>query len=466
MKRIIFAAFFSLTSLGLFSQSMTYKELLLNGKNHELIQLILSETPDAAIAGDTAHILAQAYESLLKYREAYTYYHRWLNADTLNIDALNATARTALQLGRVEEGKANYLKAYEIDSTHFNTGLQLAKLHYQFKHYQEAYDYYYALLLRDTANISLLTNVGDCLYQMGERWDAQYFYEEAVSLNKENASLSITFINTLLELRENEPRFFIDHAMSVCDTALRYNPKNRGLLQGKAMIHYLDNNFHACDSLMRELIATGDSSIVNFRYVSLACYNQNEYFNALPYMEYYYQNDTTNIEAVMMLAVSLGRTYDRKRALLLLDRVEELIYPTQEQVSDLAFQRGIVHQANRNIAQAASYYWQAAQASSLQRRDILARLMSLYPISKNQWEQTGQQEYDKRLFVNVAYLRAVNRMPSDKDNPTNVAYAQSILSLYLEDMFFKDIDRVQMQTPDGIKEWITREELEKLRDRR
>ena len=462
MKRIIFATFFSLTILGLSAQSISYKELLFNGKNHELIQLILSDTPEAEIVGDTAHLLAQAYESLLKYREAYTYYHRWLNADTLNIDALNATARVALQLGRVEEGKADYLKAYEIDSTHFNTGLQLAKLHYQLKQYPQAFDYYYALLLHDTTNINLLTNVGDCLCQMGERWDAQYFYEEAVSLNKENASLSIMLINLLLELRENEPRFFLDRAMSVCDTALQYNPQNTGLHQGKAMIYYLNKNYHACDSIMRALIAAGDSSIVNFRYVSLSCYNQNEYFSALPYMEYYYQNDTTNVEAVMVLAVSLGRTYDRKRALWLFDKVEELIYPSQEKIIDLALQRGIVHQANRNIAQAARYYWQAIQSGTIQRRDILAKLISLYPITKSQWEEAGQQEYDKRLFANVAYLRVVNSMPSDKDNPANVAYAQSILSLYLEDMFFKDVDSVQMQAPDGTKEWIGREELEKL----
>ncbi|MCL2738520.1 MAG: hypothetical protein FWE30_03635 [Bacteroidales bacterium] len=462
MKKLLLSILYCLAGLGLHAQSAQYKELLLNGKNKELIQLILSEIPEEQIAGDTARSLAQAYEGLLKYREAHTYYGRWLLADSNSIDALNATARMALQLGRIEEGKGLYGKAYSIDSTHFNTGLQLAKLHVQLKDYSKAYDYYYTLLLQDTTNISLLTSVGDCLYQMGERWDARYFYEEAVSLNKENASLSIILINTLLELRENDPKFFMERAMTVCDTALQYNPRNSGLIQGKAMIHYLGKNYHACDSIMRGLIAAGDSSIVNYRYICLAKFEQGIFFEALPYMEHYYQNDTTNIEAVMLLAISLGRTYDRKRALLLFDRAEELMYPTKEQISDLALQRGIVHQANRNIAMAASHYWQAAQATGIHRRDILARLVSLYPINRRQWDNADPAHYSPRLFANVTYLRTINKMPTYREVLSNIEYSQAILSLYLEDMFFKDVDRLQMESPDGKREWVTYKELQEL----
>jgi len=41
-------------------------------------------------------------------------------------------------------------------------------------------------------------------------------------------------------------------------------------------------------------------------------------------------------------------------------------------------------------------------------------------------------------------------------------YLKSALSLFLEDMFFKEVDRLQMWAPDGKREWITRKELEQL----
>ena len=447
--------------INLFAQSSSYKELLFEGANKEVIELIRNEVPEMEITGDIAKILAQAYEGLLKYREAYTYYNRWLHADTLHIDALNATARMALQLGRMQEGEALYLKAYDIDSTHFNTGLQLAKLNYQLKRYDRAYDYYYALLLQDTTNVNLLTNVGDCLNEMGDL-SAILFYEEAVALNLENASLAIALINILLGYRELEPDVFINRSMIVCDTALVYNPGHNALLRSKGVIHYLAREYFECDSVMRGLIASGDSSVVNFKYVCLANYSRNIFYPALPYMEYYYQSDPTNIEAVMMLAVSLGRTYDQKRAIALFDYVEKLMQHTEDLVYNLATQRGIVFAAMQNISEASKYYWQAAGAGDKRRRAGLRNLVGLYYFDEKRLEQASPELYARGLFAHVAFMRDMLDRSIDETRSRYWASSKSILSLFLEDMFFKDLDRLQMWAPDGNKEWITREELRQL----
>lgn len=443
------------------AQSMHYKELLFNGQYKELIQLIQNEVPDNEIAGDTARTLAQAYEGLLKHREAYTYFGRWLSVDSTNIDALNATARMALHLGRIEEGERLYLQAHALDSTHFHSGLQLAKLHFQLKNFEKAYNYYYALLLQDTTNVSLLTSVGDCLTEMGNPI-AVNFYMEAVELNKENASLAIVLINALLGLRQYAPELYVNSALKVCDTALVYNPDNKALLRSKGAIYYLMKEYHACDSIVSGLIAAGDSAIVNFRYVSLAKYNQDLFFDAIPYMERYYEDNTDNTEAAMILGVSLGRTFDRKRALALFDHVEEVIQPKEEMLYQLALQRGIVYQANGNKSESAKNYWQAAQVSKKNQRILLSRLTNLYYLDKRRFEEATPELYARGLFAHVAYLRNVEETPIDKENENNVAHAKSILSLFLEDMFFKDVNRLLMESPDGKKEWVTQEELERM----
>jgi len=464
MKKVtILLVCLSLCHFYLEAQSLFYKELLFSGRNKELIQLIRNEVSEPEIVGDTARTLAQAYEGLLKHREAYTYYSRWLSRDSANVDALSATARMALQLGRIQEGENLYLRAYAIDSTNFNVGLQLAKLNYQLKYFEKALNYYDVLLMQDTTNVSLLVSVGDCLKEMGYL-SAVNFYEEAVELNKENVSLAITLINTMLDFRQYAPPdVYVPRSMTVCDTALVYNPGNISLLRSKGVIHFLMKEYYACDSIMSGLIAAGDSTLLNFRYVSHAKYNQNLYFPAIPYMEYFYKIDTTNVEAAMLLGISLGRTYDRKRALSLFDHVEKLLQPAEAELYQLALQRGIVYQADRNFPAAASNYWLAAGLSEKNRIATLGSLVSLYPLyNARQIEEASPEQYARALFAYVAYLRAVREAPSKSGNDQNVATCQNRLSLFLEDMFFKNVDRLQMILPDGKKEWITREELEQL----
>lgn len=46
------------------------------------------------IVGCVLSLMGQAYEGMLKYKDAYRCYQRCLSVDTLNIDVLNAVART------------------------------------------------------------------------------------------------------------------------------------------------------------------------------------------------------------------------------------------------------------------------------------------------------------------------------------------------------------------------------------
>jgi hypothetical protein len=186
-------------------------------------------------------------------------------------------------------------------------------------------------------------------------------------------------------------------------------------------------------------------------------------------MEHYYRDDTTNVEAAMLLGVSLGRTYDRMRALYLFDQVEKIIQPSEEQLYNLAIQRGNVKKIDFKYFEAMQYYWHASQIGSKNRLAALSLMASvgfspLAPTVKRTLETASPEQYAKALFAYVAYLKAVYELAPQMDKATqsNVTTAKHVLTLFLEDMFFKDTDRLQMESPDGKKEWITREALEKL----
>ncbi|MDR2906727.1 MAG: hypothetical protein LBU91_01890 [Bacteroidales bacterium] len=415
---------------------------------------------------DSARISGTHCENYAQFREAYRYYRLWLSADTLNTEALNAVARTALQLGRIKEAEDCYLKTYTLDSTNFDAGLQLARLYFQLKNYTSSLEFYQQLLQRDSANISFLKGAGNCLVQMGFLPLALNYYYAAVELNKENVSLAITLVNTYLALHKtNSAPMLLDLAMEVCDTALVYNPDSRALVQAKGIIYFLEEDYPVVDSLFTILVSEGDSSTVNLRYLGLAKYKRLLYYNAIPYFEKLYTDDATNLETVMMLASCLGKTYDRKRALSLLDEAEQLMYPTDEERYNLALYRADIYRAEGD-KNASKYYWEAYKLSKKNKQVMLYRLLSFYPFFGRSLDSVSRNDYEQGLFLHVLFLRefAVTEKKQHKkpSQETQVTISISILKKYQEGMFFKGADRLRMMSPDGEISWISEDELDRL----
>ncbi len=405
-----------------------------------------------------------ASEKLAQYRQAYQHYQLWLIADTLNPEALNAVARTALQLGRIKEAEEHYLKTYTLDSTNFDAELQLAKLYFQQKKYSASLAFYDHLLEQDSTNISFLRGAGECIERMGFLPIAMNYYNAAVELNKENASLAIVLINILLALHQANPEDSLSMAMEICDTAMVYNPDNKNLLQTKGVLYFIQENYPAADSTLSILVSGGDSSGINMRYLGLTKYRQNDYYDAIPYFEKLYVEDTTNVETILLLANCLRQTTDRNRALTLFDKAEKLMYPTNEERYNLALSRADTYRASGDTKNARKYCWEAYKLSKKNRTAILFRLAGLYYFGNKSLETIDRSEYEEGLFFHVLFLRepAMQNLRPESMYGTQAMLSKIQLKKYAEDMFFKDVNKLRMTSPDGEVTWITAEELKQL----
>ncbi|MCL2097332.1 MAG: tetratricopeptide repeat protein [Bacteroidales bacterium] len=413
---------------------------------------------------DSAYIKGAACEQMQQYRKAYHYYSEWLQSDSLNTKALNAAARTALLLGRVSEAESLYVKSLHLDSSNYYAGLQLAKLYFQRKDYLESLNYYEWLLERDSTNISFLQGAGDCISNLGSYPTALNYYNAAVNLNKENAALAITLINTHLRIHKEqpEPPLMLSMAMEVCDTALVYNPAHSDLEQAKGVIYFLGGDYHAADSVLSRLIAIGDSSEFNLRYVGFAKYRQKNYLGAIPYLDKLYQLDTTNVEIIMSLGTCHSVIYNGKKALQLFDKAEKLMYPTDEEKYNLSLMRADTYRGNGDRLNAQKYYWEASKLSKKNRQAMLSRLVS-FRFDREDFEAFSKEEYERELLYLVLYMRElIGRKTLTDIQQKTLDYATSVMSLYIEDMFFKDIEKTQMRAPDGEIFWVTVEELTRL----
>jgi len=413
---------------------------------------------------DSAYLKGAACEQLQQYRKAYHYYSEWLSSDSLNTAALNATARTALFLGRVKEAEALYLKSLDLDSANYYAGLQLAKLYFQNQNYLQSLNYYEWLLKRDSTNISFLKGAGDCISNMGADPTAMDFYSAAVDLNPENASLAITLINTILRIHQMQPDTdWLCLAMDACDTALFYNPAHPELERAKGVIYFLDDNYPAADSVFSALLARGDSSAAILRYAGLTKYRRNQCLDALPLFEKLHKLEPTDIDIILKLGDCLSRDYENEKALQFFDKAEKLMYPSDEEKYNLSLMRANTYARSYDSKNAQKYYWDAYKLSSKNKRAMLLRLVQSCFMSSKKFDALTKEEYEQQLLYHVLFMRELSKGNVSLDiQQVEGARAINVLNLYIQDLFFKDTDKARMSSPDGDVSWVTLDELRRL----
>ena len=200
MKRCVFLIILSFFCAISFAQQPEWRDLIDNKQFDKVILQAVNLQPADSVDFTKMYLLGQAYEGMLKYRDAYNCYKQCFALDSTRIDMLNTLARISGNIGRAKEAEKYYKQVIEYDSTNFYANYQLARLYVQQGKYFEGIKYYDFLIERDTANISLLRAKGDCYMLMDSLFEAVALYGSAFYRNVEDASLAVAYSNTLLKI--------------------------------------------------------------------------------------------------------------------------------------------------------------------------------------------------------------------------------------------------------------------------
>lgn len=395
----------------------------------------------------TLSATGQAYEGLLRYKEAYLYYMRSLQMDSTSIDALNSVARTAMNLGNAPLAKSFFQKIIHTDTTHFYANLQLARLSFQEGDYESAIQKFLYLNTLDTTRINpaLYANIGDCYLKIGNMSQAAINYFKAYNVNRENAGLASTLINVLIHLGGSN----LNDAISLCDTALYYNPESKMLMRDKGLCYYAGNKFEQADSVYTHLLSKGDSTLVTLKYAGAARYWSQHFMDAIAPLEVAYQIDSTDIETTLLLGAALGKTYDRKRAFELFNLAEKMMQPNATLVNLLTTSRGETLQRNGQLAEAEALFY-SGWLNNKERLDYLARINNNYPNSEKAYKNEEMQS--KALFIKNLYLKET--LSAHRNIKGASTFRIFLQSLY-EDAFFRSKKELLMTAPDGKKSYLT-----------
>ena len=454
MRHFILSVFLVLLSIGNGNAQTTDFQTWVNQRQYEkvLAQSMLMDMDTLDYANLSA--VGQAYEGMLRYKEAYRIYERCLSMDSSRVDALNSLARTAMSLGKMRVAEDCFQKTLAMDSANFYANYQLARVYALQGNYEQAIGQYLVLNQLDTTFVNpiVYNNMADCYQRLNDIPSAALCYLKAYQANKENAGIANSLVTCLLRLgKEN-----IGSALAICDTALYYNPENRVLQRNKAIALYMNRDYSRADSLYSHLLAQGDSSFLTIKYGGASKYYAGRQLDAIPLLEMAYVKDTTDVEVNLLLGASLGMTYDRKRAYRLFDQAEALMQPDKALTNLLLVSRGETYWRDGRSDEAMKLFYTAWQ----QQKE---RLDYLYCIDRqlDNWGKSykTEEELSKALFIKQLYLKEcmmTGRLQRD------FHVYRTFLQYVYEDAFFQGKEDITMISPDGKYSTITIGEVKKL----
>jgi len=453
MKQIVILLLLLSHAVTAQSQQENLQELL-NRKQYNQI-VAFADQLQAADSSDyqTMYLIGQAYEGLLRYRDAYRFYQQCLLLDSTQVELLNMTGRMAANLGLMREAESYFLKIWEADTTDFYANYQLARFYVQSGDDRQAIEYYEYLLESDPNNPTLLRAVGDCYQRLNDRFSAFEAYWFAFQNNKENAGLASTVVNSLLPLALEDK---IERALEVCDTALVYNPGNNTLLQNQGMVFFTGKRYSEADSIFTILIEQGDSSYINLKYGGFSKYYAGKNMEAIVLLEKAFLEDETAFDVCLFLGSALGKTYDRKRAYQLFDQAEELMQPLPAYTDLLLQFRADTYARDGRRQEAAAIFYQ--QWLTTKRRDKLSQIWSAY----GTMDVSKMENDDLRaryMFVNVLIA---TEMDNNQNNSITLSFVRRQLLQFKEDMFFRGMKEHPMIAPDNKRSSITETRLQEI----
>lgn len=435
------------------AQSSALQELVSKKQFAAVIARADSLTPTDSADYATMSALGQAYEGMLRYKEAYKSFRHCLMMDTTNVDALNAVARAAINYGKIAEAERCYQKVLATDSLNFYACYQLARLYYQLGDYGKSTEYYHVLSSIEGENPAILIGLADCHTKRGgvNVLLALGLYARALELNPENIRAASSLINALLQMGDGKG------ALQVCDTALYYNPSNRQIRQSKGMALYLTKKYAEADTVYTGLLADGDSSFLNLKYAGAARYMSGHALDAVEPLGVAFEIDTTDVETTLLYGATLGKTYDRKRAYQLFDLAEETMKPKRFFVNLLATFRGDALERDGRPEEADKVYY-AAWKNDPEQLNFLFQMSSRY------WNLDpgllkDEMKMQKALFSKYTYLTAY--MKTGKPLKELYFY-RTFLETACEDAFFKNQKELTMLSPDGKKTKLSVDDIRTL----
>lgn len=409
----------------------------------------------------------QSIETLRRFSAAYMATHDFERAwavlqvitkrDTTHLESLLDMAAVADEMGLTDSVVEALERASSVDTLDRYVSHRLAQAYMSSERWGEALATSERLLAADSTDAKAWGVSGQCYQGIAMNGQSMDCYMRALNLDRENSFHAIRFLSILSKI--GLPTEFFAHAVSMCQEAMRANPRDRRLARLVGQYAFLAGLAPKADTIFMELLAQGDSSFVTLKYGGLTAQSvDNNGYRAHDLLLLAHQIDTTDVVTLLSLAQARYAIGHAKLAASDLDRLQKLISPDPYLLIKIELLSADI--AGRTGAPSGAVIEHRYKAYNmmdrgLQKANLLAKIYKDLQIKR----EISERETQQLLFV--SYLLATHHVL--RGELTSFApLLQTTLRKAVEDSFFRGADQATMRSPDGKTSNISHDKINEL----
>ncbi len=266
------------------------------------------ETNNYALFG-----LADSYKALKEYKQAIDIWERYLQRDERNITVLTRIADAYKKVRNFEKSRELYLRALEMEPGNPYALIGLGYLHFDFKHYAEALDYWQRVLDQpeNAQNIKILTAIGNCHRKLKTFEQGLPFFQRALEIEPDNFYANFGMADCYRGLQDQDRSLL--HWLAI----LKRDPANKVILTRAGDSFRILERLDEAEEYYRKALNIGYDAYAVLG-LAIISKERGRYAEAVESLEKLTRNDPRNARLIHTLAecyIALNQK-DKARTLL------------------------------------------------------------------------------------------------------------------------------------------------------
>lgn len=257
--------------------------------------------------------LADSYKALKEYRQAIEIWEKYLERDERNITVLTRIADAYKKVRNFDKSRALYLRALEMEPGNPYALIGLGYLHFDFKRYNEALEYWQRVLDQpeNARNIKILTAIGNCHRKLKTFEQGLTFFQRAIEIDAENFYANFGMADCYRGMQDQERS--LAHWLNI----LKRDPANKVILTRAGDSVRILGRLDEAEDYYRKALNIGYDAYAVLG-LAIISKERGHYAAAVESLEKLTRNDPRNARLVHTLAecyIALNQK-ERARALL------------------------------------------------------------------------------------------------------------------------------------------------------
>ena len=317
---------------------------------------------EQCITGDTANyqyffLKGRTLENLYRYDEAIVTQKRTLRLNPYSVEAQSALAALYLLSGQPVISAQLYEQLATVEPQVIRWKMSWATALQASGKPADALKQLKIVEQIDSTNWLVYKNMGDCYSRIGNMKQTAASYRKSLDLYPYNKNLYGQLTNMLVLFGRE------DEAITTGRDAIAIDSTNVEAWKNVGVAWYRKGIADSALFYIKKTLALGDTSLTTCRHYGLLAYHLNEYHEAEKYLTKAFAADSSNMNTMLYLASTYGRTNKDAKGLEVLDKLDKMIAEINNEGIKSRIQRGYLFSGSDRYTDAAKVFISIANTS-------------------------------------------------------------------------------------------------------